>query len=303
MRPIDLARLVLLGTIWGSSFLLIKIGLEGFSPLQITGGRIAVAALVLVVAVRLRRLRLPSGRDVWGSLAVVAVVSNIIPFVLISWGEEHISSGMAAILNSTTPLFTALLASFVLVGEHLGAQRIAGILVGFLGVAVIVGLDTGGSVTGQLAVVAASASYGVGFVYVRSRLSGRGGAPMAFSAGQTLVGAGLVALPVAAELPIAAPHVAAGPVLAVTALGAIGTGFAYILYYRLIEDVGATSASFVTYLIPVVGVVLGFIFRDERLGWNTLAGAVMVVGGIALAERGARRARAALEPAEVVDTS
>lgn len=303
MRPTDLARLVLLGTIWGSSFLLIKIGLEGFSPLQITGGRIAVAALVLGVAVRLRGLRLPSSRDVWLSLAVVAVVSNIVPFFLIGWGEEHISSGMAAILNSTTPLFTALLASFVLVGEHLGAQRVAGILVGFLGVAVIVGLDTGGSVMGQLAVVAASASYGIGFVYVRSRLSGRGGAPMAFSAGQTLIGTGLVALPVAAELPSAAPDLAAGPVLAVTALGAIGTGAAYILYYRLIEDVGATSASFVTYLIPVVGVVLGFIFRNERLGWNTLGGALMVVGGIALAERGARRARAALEPAELIETS
>lgn len=304
MRPADLARLALLGTIWGSSFLLIKIALEGFTPLQIVAGRVAVAALVLVAVVKVRGLRLPSGANVWRSLAVVAVISNLIPFFLIGWGEERITSSMSAILNSTTPLFTALLASFLLAGERLTPPRAGGILLGFFGVTVIVGLDTGGGVAGQIAVVAAAASYGVGFVYVRSRLSGRGGAPIALSAGQTLAGSGMIVLPAALEATQTAPDPSTAPLLAVLTLGAVGTGGAYILYYRLIEDVGATSASFVTYLIPVVGVVLGYVFLDERLGWNTFVGALLVIAGIALAERGARRTtRQALEPAELIDST
>lgn len=302
MRPADLARLTLLGAIWGSSFVLIKVALEGLTPLQIVGGRIAVAAVVLTIVVKARNLRLPAGGDVWRGLAVVACVSNIVPFFLIAWGEERITSGMTAILNSTTPLFTALLASFFLAGERLTSMRAAGIAVGFIGVATIVGSDIGGGVTGQLAALAAAASYGAGFVYVRKRLSGKGTAPVALSAGQMLLGGGFIVLPTAVDLAVAPPGPLLAPALAVVVLGAVGTGFAYIIYYRLIEDIGATSASFVTYLIPLFGVVLGYVFLGERLGWNTFAGALLIIAGISIAERGARRSRTqTLEPAEVPD--
>jgi drug/metabolite transporter (DMT)-like permease len=290
MRPSDAVRLLLLGAIWGSSFLLIKLGLEDFTPIQVVEGRIVVAALVLLALLFARGARLPAG--VWPSLALMAVVANIIPFMLITWGEEHISSSLAAILNSTTPLFTALLANIFLHTEKLTALRAIGILVGFAGVGVIVGGGEQGSLGGQLAVVLASASYGVGFVYARRHLVGRAGTPLRLSAGQFLVAA-VAFLPVAAvDTAATAPDFGAKATISVLALGAVGTGLAYLLYYRLIEDVGATSASFVTYLIPIFGAVLGWALLDERIGWNVVAGAVLVLVGIALAEHAARRGRA-----------
>ncbi len=297
MRPSDAARLLLLGAIWGSSFVLIKLGLESFTPVQVVEGRIVVASVVLLVLLYARGVRLPT--RVWPSLGLMAVVSNIVPFMLITWGEEHISSSLAAILNSTTPLFTALLANVFLHTEKLTALRAAGILIGFAGVGVIVGGGEQGSLGGQLAVVLASASYGIGFVYARRHLVGRAGTPLRLSAGQLLVAA-VALMPVAAvDTAATAPDFGAVATVSVVALGAIGTGFAYLLYYRLIEDVGATTASFVTYLIPIFGAVLGWAILDERLGWNVVAGAVLVLGGIALAEHGARRVhRPDLEPAE-----
>jgi len=287
MRPSDAARLLLLAAIWGSSFLLIKLGLEGFSPVQLVEGRVVVAALVLLALLFARGVRLPVGA--WPSLALMAVVANIIPFMLITWGEEHISSSLAAILNSTTPLFTALLANVFLHTEKLTALRAVGILIGFLGVGVIVGGGEEGSLGGQLAIVLASASYAIGFVYARRHLVGRGGTPLRLSAGQLLVAA-IAFLPVAAvDTAATPPDFGATATISVLALGSIGTGLAYLLYYRLIEDVGATTASFVTYLIPIFGAVLGWAILDERIGWNVVAGAVLVLGGIALAEHGARR--------------
>jgi drug/metabolite transporter (DMT)-like permease len=297
MRPSDAARLLLLAAIWGSSFLLIKLGLEGFTPIQVVEGRIVVAALVLLALLLTRGVRLPAG--VWPSLVLMAVVANIIPFLLITWGEEHISSSLAAILNSTTPLFTALLANVFLHTEKLTPLRAIGILVGFAGVGVIVGGGEQGSLGGQLAVILASASYGVGFVYARRHLVGRAGTPLRLSAGQLSVAA-IIFLPVAAvDAGVTPPDFGAKATLSVLALGAVGTGLAYLLYYRLIEDVGATSASFVTYLIPIFGAVLGWAILDERIGWNVVAGAALVLGGIALAEHGVRRRRAGdLETAE-----
>jgi drug/metabolite transporter (DMT)-like permease len=286
MGPRDLARLVLLGSIWGSSFLLIKVGLEDLTPLQILLVRVFIGAAVLLAFSRLRGIRFPR-RNLWGHLLVMSIVSNLIPFTLIGWGQERIASSMAAILNSTTPLFTALLATALLVDERVNLLRGFGIIVGFLGVAVIVGFDPEGGFTGHLAVVVASASYGVGFVYARAKVSGIA-SPLSISLGQMTTST-LLALPIAAvDIGVDPPDLGAESALAVTALGVLGTGVAYILYFQLIQDVGATTASFVTYLIPIVGVLLGYVFLDEALGWNAFAGAAMVIAGIALAEKGAR---------------
>jgi drug/metabolite transporter (DMT)-like permease len=161
-------------------------------------------------------------------------------------------------------------------------------MVGFAGVAVLVGLDATGDLVGQLAVVLASLSYAVGLVYVRSKVSGRA-APLSMSLIQLIIASLLVVPAAAVDVTIAPPSWGWGSALAVTALGAFGTGIAYVLFFRLIQDVGATSASFVTYLIPIFGVFLGVVFLDESLGWNALLGATLVIAGIALAER-ARRA-------------
>jgi drug/metabolite transporter (DMT)-like permease len=291
MRAGDLGRLILLSAIWGSSYLLIEIGLEDLSPWQIVAGRLVLGAAVLVALLLSRGGSLPADRSVWRALAVMAIVSNIVPFALITWGQESITSSLASVLNSTVPLFTAGIAAAVVPGERLTAMRSAGIIIGFIGVGVIVGVDvngSGGDLAGEVAIVLASLSYAIGFVFAKRRLTGRAGSPLAFAAGQLALGAAFALVP-AGIATAAQPGVPGAPaVLAVAALGALGTGVAYVLYYRLIADVGPTTASFVTYLLPVYGVVLGWALLDETIGWNTLVGAALVIGGITISERGAR---------------
>jgi drug/metabolite transporter (DMT)-like permease len=302
MRPADVARLLLLSVMWGASFLFIKVGLEDFHPWQIVAGRLVLGALVLVTMLRARGLHLPRERSTWAALVFMAIVANLVPFSLITWGEESISSSLAAILNSTTPLFTATIASLALPGERLTRLRTAGILLGFIGVGVIVGIDvdSGNDLLGELAVVLASASYAVGFVFARRRLVERGESSLTLSAGQLLVASGIAIFPAAWATGTSPAAPGSGALAAVFMLGVFGTGFAYVLYYRLVTDVGATSASFVTYLLPIFGVVLGSVFLDERIGWNTVAGAALVFMGIWIAERGARKPpHHDLEPAEI----
>jgi drug/metabolite transporter (DMT)-like permease len=298
MGPADAGRLTLLASVWGSSYLFIKLALADLTPLQIVWARLGLGAAVLIVISVSSRIEVAGTRSSLGPLVVMALFANIAPFLLITWGEERISTGLTAILNSTTPLFTAAIAALVVPGERLYALRVAGILVGFAGVIVIVGGPAeAGAVAGALAVVVASLSYGVGFVYARVALTNRGHSILALSTAQLFVAAVLLA-PVSAWDVIAhPPSVGLTSGLSVTVLGAVGTGLAYILYYRLVSDVGATTASFVTFLIPVFGVALGFLVLGERVSWNTLVGAVFVIAGIALAERGPpRRAAEAVPP-------
>lgn len=283
----SIARLAVLACIWGASFLFIKVGLEGLNPAQIVFGRLAGGAVVLVAVSRARRLRLPSGWQVWRDLVVLAVIANVVPFTLFAWAEQRITSGMAGVLNGTTPLFTLVLALALLPDERATATRVAGLVTGFAGVVLIVGPwrpgALGGGLAGQLACLLAAALYGLTFAYTKRHLANRGHAPLALATGQLGAATGLQAL----VLPFAGRqtmHLDLGIVLAIAALGAMGTGAAYLLYYGLIEDVGATTASMVTYLIPVVAVALGVLVLDEPVTWNLFAGAAVVIGGVALAE-------------------
>lgn len=282
-----LLRLVLLALIWGSSFLLIKFAIEGLSPTQVVLGRLAAGAAVLLVILAVRGERLPTDRAVWGHLALLGIVANIIPFFLFAWGEQRITSGMAGILNGTTPLFTLAFALLALSEERWSPQRFAGLLLGFVGVVVVVGpWNTDGrvnAVSGQLACLGAAACYGVTFVYTRRFLANRGYPPLALSAAQLLAATVMLGL--------AAPVVARGSmeltglvVFSVLALGAVGTGLAYLLYYRLISEAGATTASMVTYLIPIVAVALGVMVQNDPVTWNLFVGAAIVIMGAALAE-------------------
>jgi drug/metabolite transporter (DMT)-like permease len=299
MGPADAGRLTLLASVWGSSYLFIKLALADLTPLQIVWARLGLGAAVLIVISLASRIELAGTRSSLGPLVVMALFANIAPFLLITWGEERISTGLTAILNSTTPLFTAAIAALVVPGERLYALRVAGILVGFAGVMVIVGGPAeAGAVVGALAIVAASLSYGVGFVYARVALTNRGHSILALSTAQLFVASVLLA-PVSAWDVIAhPPSVGLTSGLSVTVLGAVGTGLAYILYYRLVSDVGATTASFVTFLIPIFGVALGFIVLGEQVSWNTLVGAMFVIVGIALAERAPPRRAAETVPPE-----
>ncbi|MEA2435154.1 MAG: hypothetical protein QOG54_2611 [Actinomycetota bacterium] len=283
-------RLVLLGAIWGSSYLFIKIALDGFTPIQVVAGRMVAGAVTLLILLYASKLTLPRTRRVWLLLLFMSAVANVIPFMLITWGEKYISSALASILNSTTPLFTALLAGIFIAAERLTLLRFAGVVLGMLGVTVIVGVDaTGGSMPAKLAMVLAAFFYGIGFVFSKRNLTGLGLSPIAIPAGQLLIGSALTVPFAARDAVVVSPSPGLSEILSVIALGVLGTGIAFVIYYRLIRDVGATTASLSIYLIPVFGAVLGRLVLDEKLGWNALAGAVLVVAGIALAEIAARR--------------
>jgi drug/metabolite transporter (DMT)-like permease len=285
-RP-GLLRLGLLAGIWGSSFLLIAVALEAFSPIQIVLGRLVAGASVLALIVGVRRLPLPRSMVTWGHLAVMGVVANIIPFFLFGWGQERITSGLAGVLNGSTPLFTLVFAIAALPEERLRTMRAVGLLLGFAGVVIVVGPWDGNPLTsslpGQLACLGAAACYGVAFVYARRFLAPLRHPTVVLAAGQLGMAALLLAVasPVVARQPVAASWLAIGALLL---LGAVGTGLAYLLYYRLITDSGATTASMVAYLIPIVAVVLGVIVLGEPVGWNLYAGAAVVILGVAVAE-------------------
>lgn len=287
MTRASLLRLCALATVWGASFLLIKLALEGLSPIQVVLGRLSAGAAVLLVIVALRRRPLPRGARLWGHLAVLGVVANIIPFFLFGFGEQRITSGLAGVLNGSTPLFTL---GFALVGlpeERLSPARALGLGLGFCGVLLVVGpWDANpltSSVPGQLACLGAAACYATAFVYTRRFVAGSGYPPLALAAGQL----GIATLMLWAAAPVVARDavdLTSTVVGSVVLLGAVGTGLAYLLYYRLIADAGATSASMVTYLIPLVAVALGVVVLDEPIGWNVFAGAAVVIVGVAVAE-------------------
>ncbi len=281
-----MARLGALAVLWGSGFLLIKIALEGMSPIQIVLGRLLAAAVVMLVVVAYRREALPRRLVPWAHLTVMAVVTNIAPYFLFAWAEQHINSGLAGVLNATTPLFTLLFAVSTHT-ERLTAARVVGLVVGFLGVVVLAAPwhdgGIGSSLLGVGASLLASASYAASYVYARRFLSARQFSPLVLSTGQMVAGAVLLAA--------LAPGVALQPmtltmsvVVSVVVLGVVGTGVAYVLNYRLIADEGATAASTVTYLLPFVAVLLGFLILAEPVGWNLAVGALIVLVGVALSE-------------------
>lgn len=292
VRP-PLPRILALGCIWGTSFLLIKVGLEGLSPTQVVLGRLVGGAAVLAAALAFAGLRPPREPVVWAHLALMGLVANVVPFFLFAWGEQRVSTGLAAIFNATTPLLTLAIAGLALPGERPGRTRLAGLGLGFVGVLVVVSPWSGlpaGAVSGDLACLGAATCYGLSFVWTRRFLSPRGYPPLVLAAGQ--LGCAAVLLAVLAPLVAAGPaHLSARVLAAVAVLGALGTGLAYLLSYGLIRDVGATGAATVTYVIPVVAVALGAAFLGERIGPGDLVGAVVVIAGVALAEGRLSRVR------------
>jgi drug/metabolite transporter (DMT)-like permease len=300
MRLPSLLRLGLLALLWGANFLLIAIALEGFAPLQILAGRLALGAVVLLVILLASGQRLPPDLAVWRHLLFAAVVGNVVPYYLFAWAEQTVASSLAGVLNATTPLFTLAIAVASRQEPRVTVDRVVGLVVGFAGVVVIMApwqAGALGSLAGQLGVLAASACYGVVFVYQRRFLTGRGTPPLALATGQMLLATVVVALATPAIL--AAPVTwSLAPVVNLVLLGTLGTGVAYAINFRLIQDEGATNASTVTYLLPVVAVILGALFLAEAVTLNVVLGTLVVFVGIALTQQrlrlpGRRASRAA----------
>ncbi|HMG42312.1 MAG TPA: DMT family transporter [Acidimicrobiales bacterium] len=290
-------RLLVLAFIWGWSFLFIKVAVEGLTPSTVAWARIALGALVLWVFLRRRGLTLPTDRLMLRHFTVMAVVGTALPFTMLAWGEERISSALTSVLNASTPLFTALFA--VAVGqERLRRPQVAGLAVGVVGVAVAAGLGgsdlEGSSVAGSLAAIGAGVCYGVSITYARRHLTDT--PPLVAAAGQLLAGTVLLA-PVALGTSAASGvHLSPTRVLAVLLLGSVGTGVAFLLHYANIAEMGATKASLVTYLVPVVAVVVGILALDETFEWRLPIGGVLTVAGI-VAVTSRRTSLAAAPPA------
>ena len=279
----SIRRLLLLAFIWGWSFLFIKVSVEGMTPPMVACARVGLGAVVLLLALRTTKRSLPRDGTMWRHFTVAALFGNAVPFTLLAWGEQRITSALTSVLNASTPLFTAVLAA-VFLHDRLRRWQVAGLLLGFVGVGVAAGFGAGdvghSSVIGSLAAVLAGLFYGMAFVYMRRHLTSI--EPIVAASGQ-LVMATVLALPFAlATSATSGLHLSLRRVLAISALGVIGTGVAYLLNYRIIADMGATRASLVTYIIPVVAVAVGVVVLGEPFQWRLVAGGVLIVAGIAL---------------------
>jgi drug/metabolite transporter (DMT)-like permease len=281
----DWAILLLLSVLWGGSFFFIEIAVGSIRPLTLVLLRVALASAVLLIFLRLRGERLPRGREPLVAFALIALINNALPFALLAWAQTRIDSGLASILNATTPIWGVVVAHRFTSDEKATPAKVAGVLLGFGGVAAMIGptmlLDAGGELAAQLACVAAALSYALAGVYGR-RFKRWGISPIHVSAGQ-LGAATLILLPFV--LALEPPWLASPPTLpavgAVVALALLSTTFAYVLYFRLIESAGATNALLVTLLVPVTAILLGSLLLGEVLEPRHFAGMALIAAGLA----------------------
>jgi drug/metabolite transporter (DMT)-like permease len=285
-------RVLLLACIWGWSFLFIKVAVGGMTPTAVAGSRIGLGAVTMLVALRVRGTTLPRDAASWRHFTVMGAVHSAIPFALLAWGEQRITSALAAVLNASTALFAALFVAVAL-GERLRPNQLAGLVLGFIGVGVAAGVGghdlASSSVSGGMACVGAGAFYGAGFAYAQRHLTSV--PPIEAAAGQLIAAAAVIG-PLAVGTSVASGiHLDAHRVLAVGLLGVVGTALAYIINYQSIAAVGSTRTSLVTYLVPVVAVAVGVVFLGERFHLRLLAGGTLIIGGIAMLQGRLRRVR------------
>ena len=275
---------ILLGAIWSSSFLWIKIAVQEVGPITLVAYRVLFGLLFGIAVILIQGVKWPRSLKEWFPLLLLGISNVAIPFFLISWGEQTIDSAVAAILDATVPLFTIVIAHVALRDDKMTVPKVLGLLVGFAGVVVLMSKDIGasaGSVLGQIAVVVASAFYAGSSVYARKsteHIPGilRSVGPLISSTAVMWLGAALVESPVKIpQLPITW--------IALLWLGILGSGFAFIMVYYLIHEIGPTRTTMVTYLFPLGGVILGVGFLHEQLSWQLVAGAVLIILSLAVA--------------------
>ena len=302
-----------MGLIWGSSFLFIKVALTGVSFTQIAWSRVILGAMVLGVFMLIGRHKLPKEPIIWVHFAVIAVFNCIIPHLLFAWAEQHVSSSLAAIYNSITPIATAVMVALVFHVEKLTRNQVVGVVIGIMGVLLVIGPWQTGTLTGdlygQLACVIAGSSYGVAIGYMRKFVSHRPipGTTFAFMNIGMAAAIMIVLTPVMALSPVRLDFWVVSSLLL---LGGLGSGLAYIWNIAVLRAWGPTSSSTVTYLLPVVGILLGVIILHETLTWNQPLGALLVMLGIVYTQgrlnlpmRRRMRPRAEVDPGEVVGPS
>jgi drug/metabolite transporter (DMT)-like permease len=291
------AAFAALALIWGSSFVFIKVGVGQVAPAYVALARVALGALTLFVILLVTRDRLPRDRRLWGHLIVVATLANLIPFTLFGYAEDgRVSSVLAGIWNATTPLVTLVVTIAVFPTERATRERVLGLLLGFAGVLTVLGVWRGvggASLAGQLMCLGAAVCYGLMFPYVRRFVAGRPESGTSIACAQTLIATvqlGVIA-PLLAGAPANPLHLRSTVLGSVLVLGVLGTGLAYVLNYRVIRVAGASTASTVTYLMPIVSTFAGVVVLGEQIRWNAPVGALVILLGVAVSQGRLRPSR------------
>jgi drug/metabolite transporter (DMT)-like permease len=277
---------IALGSVWGCSFLFIKMGLEFLTPFGVAFVRCAFGAITLLVYTKARKISLPREKHIWMKLWVVAFVLNIIPGILFAFAEVRVTSVLAGIINATTPLATLIIILVAFRDDKPKTFQLLGLLVGGLGVLTVLGIWKGlghNNIVGILALLAAVTCYGISFPFTKKYVIPLGLKPEAAATMQITLAA-ITLLPLYLYDGIAQDHYRVGPILAMIALGAVGTGFAYIWNFSIIASAGSSIASSVTYVTPVVAVFVGWLFKGEQITWNQPVGAAIVILGAAISQ-------------------
>ena len=284
MKPKHWLVFILLGIIWSSSFMWIKIAVREVGPITLVAFRVLFGLLFGVAVILIQRAAFPRSWKVWSPLLLLGITNVAIPFFLISWGERSIDSGVAAILDATVPLFTILIAHYLLHDDKMTWPKVLGLLIGFVGVIILMSKDIGasfGSLLGQLAVVMACAFYAGSSVFARRTTENtpgilRSAGPLVSATAVMWLGTFLV------ERPLKIPTLGI-TWIALLFLGILGSGLAFVMSYYLIHEIGPTRTSMVTYLFPLGGVLLGVVFLHEHLSWQLLVGAILIIASLAVA--------------------
>ena len=278
---------IALGVVWGCSFIFIKLGLEFLTPVGVAFGRVSLGALTLVFWARFKGIELPKDKKIWIHLWVVALLLNVIPGVLFAFAETKVTSILAGIINAVTPLMTLLAIMIAFREERPKNYQVTGLILGFLGVLTVLGAWKGlgaNPIVAVLALLLAVSCYGISFPYSRKYVLPYKLKSEALAAAQVSMGA-ITLLPFYLMDGIAKDQYRLGPVIAMIVLGVFGSGFAYIWNFKIMEAAGSAIASTVTYVTPVVAVIVGIIFLGESIVWNEPVGAVIVLLGAAIGQQ------------------
>lgn len=296
-----LPAFIICAVAWGSSFLFIHVALESFTATQVAFGRVLVGAVVLIgMLVVMRKLPRFTLREL-GSVALVALGLSVVPFILIPMAQQHITSILASLVNATTPLWTAFFVALLIPHERATRVQVLGLLIGAFGIAVLLGAWNvdGFPALGAALMLGATACYGIGGTLSRMLLGRISQGPTALSAVQMTISA-IVLLPFAAvAVPDTGLKVSGASAWALFALGVLGTSFAYVLFYQVVQKAGATTAASVTYVVPIIATALGILVLHEEMLWYEPVGAVIVLVGVWLAQRKPAARGARLEVDEV----
>jgi drug/metabolite transporter (DMT)-like permease len=291
-----------LGFMWGSSYLFIKIGVETFETFTLVALRLLIGAATLWVAFRLNGTALPRKRRTYEHLLVMALINITIPFALITWAEQSVDSALAAILNSSVPLFVIVIAPLFLPDEPIRLNGVVGLAVGFIGVVLLVSpglMSATGDLAGSVALLGSSLAYALGNVYSRRNVRGLPPlVPAVFQVTFAFLIVGVIALVVERPWETVRPDPAAW--FSVIWLGVFGSGLAYMLYFRLLGRWGATRTALVAYLLPIYGIVLGFLVLQEHIDITLILGTALIIAGVAIVNSpwGQRRLFRAVAPVE-----